>query len=169
MTTENGSETNVTRSRWLYPVLIASLALNLLVIGAATGAMWSHRHGHHRLAGERGLLGFVRELPNERQSKIREVLEAEREKLKPLRETARAKWAETNEVLGTEPFDKDKYKAALDRMNEAQMQVRATITDAMVDLAARLTPEERRVLKEWRERKSRRWHRRHWGKHGQPD
>lgn len=169
MTAENGSETNARRPRWLYPVLIASLALNLLIVGAATGAMWSHRHGHHRFGGERGLFGFVRELPRERQTDIREVLEAEREKLKPLREAARTNWTESNEMLGTEPFDRDKYKASLDRMNEAQMKVRTAITDTMADLAARLTPEERRILKDWRQRKAHRWHKRHWGRRESAD
>lgn len=151
MTMENDTPVKP-RPRWLYPVLIASLAANFLVLGGAAGAMWAHRHGHGG-PDERGLLGFVRELAPERRDSIREGLASEREKLQPLREAVRANWSETNAILGEEPFDKEKFKASLGRMNEAEMRVRTAITDALAETAGKLSPQERRTLKEWRERK----------------
>ncbi len=163
MTIENG-ETRKSAPRWLYGLLIASLAANLLVAGGAASAFWAHRHGHH---GERGLIGFADRLPAERQGTIRQGLQAEREKLKPLREAVKTGWTETNEALGAEPFDKEKFKASLGRMNEAETRVRAAVTGALVDLADKLTPEERKSLKVWREHKGhfgeRGWKKRHWG------
>ena len=123
MTSENG-ESRKSPPRWLYGVLIASLAANLLVAGGAVGAIWAHRHGH----GERGLIGFADRLPAERQGTIRDGLTSEREKLKPLREAVKTSWTETNAVLGEEPFDKEKFKASLGRMNEAELRVRTAVT-----------------------------------------
>ncbi|HMN37938.1 MAG TPA: periplasmic heavy metal sensor [Hyphomicrobium sp.] len=155
MSTEPQTQTTpAPRKRWLYVALIASLGLNLLVAGGAAGAFWKHRHGHH----ERGLLGFVHELPADRQAAVREFLNAERAKLKHLREEIRSAWSESNEVLGTEPFDKDKMKAALDRMNDAELRMRSAVSTAIAQTAAQLTPQERQTFKAWRERAKERRH-----------
>lgn len=164
MTSENG-ETRKSPPRWLYGVLIASLAANLLVAGGAVGAIWAHRHGH----GERGLIGFADRLPAERQGSIRDGLKSEREKLKPLREAVKTNWTETNAVLGEEPFDKEKFKASLGRMNEAELRVRTAVTDALAELAGKLTPEERQSLREWREHKGHGWRKRRWRREGGKD
>lgn len=150
-------------SRLMRGLLYASLALNLVVIGGAASALWRHRH--HGPDGH-GLSGFVHQLPQERREPLHEFLKSERAKVKPIREEIAGAWKETNELLGQEPFDKDKMKAAMTRMNETEARLRATIADALVETAARMTPQERQAMKAWRERKQergqRRW-RRHWG------
>jgi uncharacterized membrane protein len=145
--------------RWLYAALVASLAVNLIVLGSAAGAFWHHRHER----GESGLSGFVRDLPADRRGPLRDFLMAEREKLKPMREEMRKAWRDSNEVLGQEPFDKDKLKAAMARMHDAEAKIRATIGEAVVETAAKMTHEEREAMQKWRERKmDRKWrHRGH--------
>jgi len=153
MSNETQVETNTPprgTPRWLYGALIVSLGLNLLVLGGAASAFWKHRLGHHER--ERGLLGFVRELPADRQTALREFVKTERAKLKPMRDEVQSAWSESNEVLGTEPFDKDKMKAALGRMNDAETRMRTAISDAIAQTAAQLTPQERTTFKAWRER-----------------
>jgi uncharacterized membrane protein len=148
--------------RWL---LIASLALNLLIIGGAAGAFWSHRHGGrhfgHWQGREHGLMGFVRELAPDRQGDVRAALEAERAKIKPMREGVKEGWKETNTILGTEPFDKDKLKEAMSRMIEAEVKMRTAISDALIETAAKLSPEERQKLKAWREKQGMKFGGRH--------
>lgn len=145
------------KSSWQKWLLIASLALNLLIIGGAAGAFWSHRHGGrhfgHWQGREHGLMGFVRELAPERQGDLRTALEAEREKIKPIRAAVKDGWTETNNVLGTEPFDKEKLNAAMTRMIEAETRIRTAISGALVETAAKLSPDERQKLKAWREKK----------------
>lgn len=159
MTDTAGQSAPAQRPRWLYGALIASLAVNLLLLGSAAGAFWHHRHDRR---GD-GLTGFVRQLPQERQGPMREFLKGEREKLKSVRDEIRTTWQETNTLLGQEPFDKDKLKAAMGRMNEAESRMRAAIGDALVETAGKMTPEERQAMKAWRERKiergMRKWHR----------
>lgn len=150
------------RQKWL---LIVSLALNLLIIGGVAGAFWSHRHGGRHFGQwqgrEHGLMGFVRELAPDRQGEIRAALESEREKIKPLRESMKEGWKETNTVLGAEPFDKDKLKSAMSRMIDTELRLRTAISDALVDTAAKLSPEERQKLKAWRERQGKKFGGRH--------
>ncbi|MEQ1718515.1 MAG: periplasmic heavy metal sensor [Hyphomicrobium sp.] len=148
MTNETVEAAAPRRPRWLYGVLIASLGINLLVAGGAASAFWRHRHGGH----ERGLMSFVRELPAERRPPIEEYIRSEREKLKPMREAIRAGWTETNTVLGEEPFDKEKLKASMGRVIDAETRMRTAISEALVETAAKLTPPERQAMKAWRER-----------------
>lgn len=156
----NGNEGSTwQRPRWLYPALVASLAVNLAVLGSMAGAFWHHRHGRH----EGGLSSFVRHLPDERRAPLREFLTGEREKLKPLRDDMRKAWRESNDVLGEDPFDKDKLKAVMGRMNDAEARIRAAISDAVAETAARMTPEDRQAMKTWREHKMDRKWRRHRG------
>ena len=165
--------------RWMKWALVGSLALNLLIIGSAAGAFWSHRHGgrhfSHGQGREHGLMGFVRELAPARQGEIRAAIEVEREKIKPERAAVKDGWTETNNALGTEPFDKDKLKSAMTRMIDAQTRMRVAISDALVETAAKLNPEERQKLKVWREKQGMRFGgRRGWrermrdGKEGGP-
>jgi len=151
--TEPSGDTSSGRSRWLYGVLVASLALNLLILGGIASARFFHHRDH-------GLMGFVRKLPADRQGPVGETLRAERAKLAPLREAVRASWRESNAALGEEPFDQEKLKAALARYNEAESKMRTAISDALAETAGKLNPDERRLMREWRERKGqgfRRW------------
>lgn len=136
------------RPRWLYGALVVSLAANLVMLGGAAGAFWHHRHERR----EHGLTGFVNELQPDRQGPLREFLKGERAKLKPIREEIRSGWRETNELLGAEPFDKEKLKAAMGRMNEAESRMRAAIAESLVETAAKMTPQERQAMKGWRSR-----------------
>ncbi len=158
--TENG-DVAARKPSWQKWLLIASLAVNLLILGGAAGAFWSHRHGGrhfgHGQGREHGLMGFVRELAPDRQGDVRAALETEREKIKPMRDVVKEGWTETNSVLGTEPFDKDKLKAAMTRMIDAETRMRTAISDALVDTAVKLSPEERQKLKVWREKQGMRF------------
>jgi uncharacterized membrane protein len=150
MTTENGGATQG-RSRWLYGGLIASLALNLLFVGGFGAAAWHHRHGPR--GDDMGLMGFARELPADRQKLLRDDIAAARQTIRPLRVAARDAWDEANAALTAEPFDKDKYKAAMDKLTETEGRFKSAMASAFADTAAKLTPEERRSLQSWRERR----------------
>lgn len=142
----------VGRARWLRMGIIASLALNLLFAGGLAAAAWHHRH---RSPGgdDIGLMGFTRELPAERQKMVRDDIAAARLTIRPLRKAAREAWNESNALLTAEPFDKDKYKASMDKLTDAEGRFKAAIATALADTAAKLTPEERSRLQGWREKR----------------
>lgn len=148
------------RSRWLYRGLVASLALNLLFAGGMGAAAWHHRHGSR--GDDFGLMGFARQLTGDRQKMVRDDVAAARVTIRPLRKAVREAWDDANKLLTAEPFDKDKYKAAMDRLTETEGRFKSAIASALADTAAKLTPEERRSLQEWREIRRPHMFKRHW-------
>ena len=151
--------------RWLYAVLIASLAVNLLFIGGVGAAYWHHRgHGHGR-GDDFGMMGFARDLPPERQKLVRDQVTVTREAMRPLRRALRDAWADSNKVLTAEPFDKEALKAAMARQAEAEGKFKTAISAMFADTAEKLLPEERRQLQAWREKHKSRM----FGRHGRGD
>jgi uncharacterized membrane protein len=137
------------RSRFLYPVLIASLAVNLLFVGGLLAAFWHHHHDGR----EPGLLDFVKELPAARQDAVRQEITTARASMKDLREALRKSWTDANALLTVEPFDKEKFKAALAQLGDAETRYKAAIYNALADTAEKLDPDERKLLQSWRERR----------------
>ena len=138
------------RARWFNILLIGSLALNLLFMGGLAKAAWHHRHGGH---GGPGLTGFVRDLPPDRRQLLGNEIKAAREAVEPMRQTVRDRWGDANKVLSEEPYDKAKFKAAMDRVTEAEALLKNEITLALSETAAKMTPDERRALQAWRDKR----------------
>ena len=143
--------------RW---ALIASLALNVLIVGGVGASLVPHfwKRGHRAP----GLLGFAQTLPPERGSMIREKVQGERATFDALRKEEREARKAARSVLIEEPFDAAKFKAALDRAATADDKESRTRMSLLVETATELTPEERRQLHDWFEkhRKRGRHHRR---------
>lgn len=143
-------------SRRLKYALIASLALNLLVIGTVAGTMFMHGFGKHPppRSGygphqDFGLMGLTRTLPEERRKEMRKNLREDREKLRPLIDELRASRREAAAKLGAEPFDSAALKGAFDVAGEKDRAVREAAIAAFLVHAEQLTPEERRRLADW--------------------
>lgn len=145
------------RLRWL---LIASLALNLLIIGAIGGSIVAWKRHHPGIGGSRGedygLLGFANTLQRDRRKEIAKEIRAEREKMRPL-------WLEMHEarraavdVMASDAYDPAKLKAALDRITEAETKLKTAGLAIFLKTAEALTPDERMALAEWwRKKRSR--------------
>ncbi len=153
--TTNGDETPLRRSRWLFSALVVSLALNLLVAGSMGAAYWQHRNGGPGgwRGDDVGLMGFVRKLPKERQSVLRDDVKLARESLQPLKDAARAAWVAANTTLATEPFDQQAVTAAFQNMTDAEATWKTAISAALINTASKLTPQERQTLSEWRNKR----------------
>ncbi len=134
-------------------LLIVSLALNLLVIGALAGAfVMGPRRGHWHFGGrgeDFGLLGFARNLPADRRSAIRKSVQRDRAALKPLWLEMRKARENAAAVLVAEPYDKDKVKAAFDAIGAAEGRLKDAGVAIFLNTAEQLTPDERRALGEW--------------------
>jgi uncharacterized membrane protein len=133
-------------------LLIVSLALNLLVIGALAGAflMGPRRgHWHGGRSEDFGLLGFARTLPADRRSEIRKSVQRDRAALKPLWREMRKARENAAAVIVAEPYDKDKVKAAFDAIGAAESRLREAGVAILLNTAEQLTPDERRALGEW--------------------
>lgn len=152
-------------SRRLKYALIASLALNLLVVGAVGGVMYGFgkhppRFGHGR-GEDFGLLGLTRILPDDRKKELRKQLRQDREQLRPLMDEIGAARRAAADKLAAEPFDKPALEAAISDVAEKERALRQAAVGVFLSHAERLSPDERRMLADWWKKKSERMHRRH--------
>ncbi len=161
MTNDNAAGAGKSSSFKLRLALMISLALNVLIIGAVVSAMLVSRHHGWHGHGSKGsaLYGFARTLPPERGDAVRAKLKSNRAELKPLRQEEREARNAARTILMTEPFDAEKFKAALERTVEADVKEKRARMAVFAEIAASLTPEERAQLHNWFE--SRRKHFRH--------
>ncbi len=150
------SSSQETGSRRLKYALIASLALNLLVVGAVAGTMVMHGFGKHPLPRfgygphqDFGLMGLTRKLPEERRKEIRQKLREDREKLRPLIDDLRAARRDAADKLAADPFDSAALKGAFDVAGEKDRTVREAAIAAFLVHAEQLKPDERRMLADW--------------------
>lgn len=143
-------------SRRLKYALIASLALNLVIIGAVAGTMygWKHhgpRHGGHPRGEDFGLMGLTRVLPEERRKEVRKQLREERAGMRPMVEDVRAARRDAADRLAAEPFDRSVLEASLAAVTEKDRALREAAVKLFLGHVERLTPDERKMLAErWR-------------------
>jgi uncharacterized membrane protein len=153
--------TGATEPAWLSPrtlrwALIGSLALNVLIIGTVVGTLCISRFGHDRhREGFRGspLIGFARTLPRERSDFIRQKYADAQPSLEATRKGIRDARAAVREVLTAETFDQAKLNAALDGIVAAQSSESRAKTALFGETVGQLTPEERRQLHDWLEKR----------------
>jgi uncharacterized membrane protein len=147
----NGGRT----TRWLVPLLMGSLALNLIVLGAAVSLLW---RGHFEMPepplGRRvvpSVVGYAVTLPPERVKELEQLTREEWAKVRPLRRTLMEARETSNKALTAEPFDRAHFLAAQARLAEADRASREAVFRLHVALSVNLTPEERRGFLRWRE------------------
>lgn len=131
--------------RWLWALLIGSLAFNLLIVGAFAGHRFASRHwrGGESMLAARFLL---RDLPDDRRALLRgqveDIVAAGEEVRKSFNDQRRA----AAEAFTAEPFDRARFEAALRGMVDGSALTRTDIIGKMGRLAESLTPDERKRL-----------------------
>jgi uncharacterized membrane protein len=138
--------------RWVKWLLIASLAFNALIIGAAASAFWRGRTlaGVHVLSGSGNLLNYVGSLPHERRRQVFGRMQPLRAEIQALRRSIREARQELFQTLTAEPFDKQRYVEAQGHLSEAEMKLRSSVQPLYAEIAASLSPQERRAFLRWR-------------------
>ena len=138
--------------RW---ALVASLALNVLIIGAVAGTVcFSHRGPPHGIASKgSGLLGFAHTLPRERSDMIRQRFADAQPNMETLRRGIRDARAKVREALIAEPFDQQKLDAALEGVAQAENNITRDKVAMFGTTVSQLTPDERRQLHDWLEKR----------------
>ena len=142
--------------RWGWLLMIASLAVNLFVLGTVLRAIGPARFsqasgGAGGLAGN--LLAYAKDLPGHRRDAIRGALSADRPfaSLRPLRQEIRAARREAGQLFRADPFDRAAFLAAEARVQAAEAQLRKAMAEQAADIASRMTPAERSGFLKWRE------------------
>ncbi|HRD77641.1 MAG TPA: periplasmic heavy metal sensor [Hyphomicrobiaceae bacterium] len=153
-------------ARWGKPLLVASLALNLVTVGLIAGAKMRERRMWHAigLAGapgsegrasavaQLGSLAFVETLPKERRDSLLGAAKERWEAVKALRREARGARVELVRLMDTEPFDQSGAKAKAERIVEAESKARAAFHALLIEIVNGMTPDERELYKVWRQK-----------------
>ena len=135
--------------RWLMPMLVASLALNLVIVGAAfSGRFWpmhGEYGGRHRSAD---LLprSFFGELDDERREVLAAVFRARKPEFREHRRGLGDAATDFADALEREPFDPRLTQSAVSEHADRSRQLIDLGATVAADLAEALTPEERRTL-----------------------
>jgi uncharacterized membrane protein len=139
--------------RWMWILLISSLALNLLGIGIVAGSFWQVRHARATAGGALPgtLAKFADTLPPARGAEIRDAIRAAQTAMTPLKQEARLARREAALVFTLEPFDKDKFAAAHARALAATLEVRQAYLRLLTAIGEKLSAEERGQFLKWRE------------------
>ena len=170
MTSPGAPEAPVRRwPRWMGIALIASLACNLLVVGALTAAAWRHhRHGPMPpIRAQTTVLDFAMTLPHARRSELREATLAERTAVRPFRAELRRARVAARDVLLAQPFDAERFKLAQQQLLAAENRARTAAQDLFHAVVLRLTPEERIGFAHFQRAAERPWRQRS-GQPGEP-
>ncbi len=141
--------------------LIVSLCVNLLLAGVI--AMAAYRHWTQppeapsisslppERAQMRQLLSprFLSHVAPDQAVKIRDIVDAHREKLDRLKVEANAARREVLTLFGTPVLDKDALTKALARTQIADAAVEAEVMHISAEIAPVLTPEQRKKAGDW--------------------
>ena len=143
------------RARWLRPALFASLALNLLVLGALASATWRYRSPEMAALqfGPGNIVSYVGDLPADRRAVLWKQTAEPRRALGPLRRAVRAARRDAFATLSAEPFQPQRYLEAQSRVIDAEREQRIAAAKLFADVATTLTAEERRGFIRWREKR----------------
>lgn len=156
------------RLRLLALVLFGSVAVNLFLGGIMVGRWLEphppgpprHMERVDRPPREPGAppSWLLRALGPEGEPALEEAWRRHAPAIEPLREELRRSREAVTTALEAEPFDRDAYAARLAAMQASTARLFDAIHTAMVDVMARLTPEQRRMVversREWERRKS---------------
>lgn len=154
--------------RWMKIVLVLSLMLNVVGIGAVGARAWMvHKHGPAGFAMHAlGFHSFLRQLPSERRDKLRTQFKDARKALRGQRDAFVGPLKELANTLSAPQFDQARLNAAVKALRMAHDGHGASRQELLLKFIDALTPDERKILGAKilrRVEKMEKWSKRHRG------
>jgi uncharacterized membrane protein len=133
------------RMGWARVLLVASLGLNLAVIGAFVGAHFADRGPRGEESFGRGLLigPYARAFSKEDRADLRRSFVARAGTLRDLRQQMRASGAEIAAALRATPFDAEAVRAALNTQRDVQIALQDEGQNILIEQLTAMTPQAR--------------------------
>lgn len=130
--------------RWERILLIASLALNLLLIGGAAARFFTH----HSSFGGLQLIprGFISDLEQSRRTELLMVFKGFRSDFRDGRMRGREHMARLATALESDPYDAGAVESSVQSFTEGGVGLMRHGGDAALAFIAKLTPNERKRL-----------------------
>jgi uncharacterized membrane protein len=147
--TGNTAAAPAKRYSWLMMALIASLAVNLLFVGAGVARFYVGEGPVRGLTGSQMQLiprKFFAELDRSRRSELLGVFKSYDKQFRDGRREARAEIAVLATALEAEPYDAAQVNAAVSGFTAKSTALVATGGQAALKLIGMLTPDERKLL-----------------------
>ena len=138
------------RGRWLLIGLIASVALNLFLIGTGVGVIALGERMAHRPQAQRpgALVRATRDLPQPERRAMRQMLRQAWLEVRPATEQSRALRLDGWSALAVATPDPAQAKAKLAQSRQLDLANRAKVEERVVDYAMGLSPANRAVFAE---------------------
>lgn len=155
-TDPRATETPRTRT-WVRVALVASLALNLLILGIVGGAMLGHRDRPPHAAlgpGDHGPYG--RALAEADREALRAAIRAEAPRIRETRRAVRQGFRDLLAALRAAPYDHGQVVAVMEAQQARVHEQAALMRGLMLDRVAAMSPEERAAFADRLERVIRR-------------
>ncbi|PDH41946.1 MAG: hypothetical protein CNE99_01040 [OM182 bacterium MED-G24] len=135
----------MTRRRWMTLLLIVSIALNLMFVGAFIGFSFM-RPDVRPITPEVSTRWLYRALGEETREGMRPLFEQHREELGRLRGDIRDAQQAFEAGLNAETYDPDQVSATLTQVRRAHEAYQRASHEHMVALLGRLSPEQRQLV-----------------------
>lgn len=137
------------RRRWLVPLLVASVAVNLVIVGAAFSEQFWPDHGERKGSHRSADLmprSFFGALDDVRREELVEVFRARKTEWREERRALRDAAAAYANALEREPFEAQPALSAIEDHTARSHQLVDLGAAVAADLVGALSPEERRAL-----------------------
>jgi uncharacterized membrane protein len=142
----DGADVIVRRTpRWMWVLLILSLALNLMILGIVFGSLWAVRHGglwDAPIALERSQR-FMQGLPQERREEIKSVFFSHKPGLVPYWRDVRLARVAIGQLIKRGTYTEDELNRAMDDLFQKEMAARLAAKPMVTAMMAQLQPKER--------------------------
>ena len=138
------------KRRWLWPLLIISLGLNLLFVGLVAGRIWSHGYSGHAAVPHRIITGAIEKLiynwPDDKRQRATGLLKRHRATVRPLRKQIREARRTAEAALLADTYNEEKVAQALGQLRTIKIGMHQSMHTMMMGLLKDLTLMERREL-----------------------
>ena len=137
------------KSRWWTAILVLSLMANLLIVGAI-GGRFAKGHNFGGAYGSNFVQliprKFFEDLNHQRRRELMMMLRDNRGEFKQMRATANAAALELATALESPDYNAAAIQAVIDKFATGRESLAAKGGSVVVDIIAKLTPEERKAL-----------------------
>lgn len=137
-------------ARWLKPLLIASLALNLLFVGGGVARFVMHGGPSERFANASQMQliprRFFGEIGAERRRDLLTIFRTYGPSFRDGRAQIRAQAVALADALEAEPYDPARVTSVIAQFSAASTKLMETGGQAAEEMIAKLTPDERKQL-----------------------
>jgi len=130
-------------SKWWVPLLVASLALNLVLVGFFVGRQ------ANTIPGFDPTMRYpiwTRGLPEDRRETLRPIIREHFKNSRPFMHELRRRYTELHDSITTQPFDGERLNRALGQLRGGLLNTQEIRHRGFVEFVSRLTPAERDAL-----------------------